>query len=157
VHRLIAAEIVGYMISIVTLGLTLGPATHAAPGLLMVLRLAAGVYLVVLALRLWRQEGPGLVSARSAVGPAQIFVATLLNPKAVILALGVVPFGAAYTRVYLLALCLLIILTALVWIAAGVRLGKAVEWRGWGWIVPRLSAIGVGTFALLFLYAAISY
>lgn len=50
-------------------------------------------YLLWLAVRLWQRGGDTL--ARGAlVTPGQVFVTTLLNPKALVFALGIVPFGA---------------------------------------------------------------
>ena len=87
--------------------------------------------------------------------PKHVFVATLLNPKAIVFALGIVPFGVAHVWAYMLALLPLIIFTALVWITAGAQLGKVADWRGWRWAIPRLSAAGIGTFAVIFLFAAL--
>ena len=49
----------GYTISILTLGLVLGPVVAGAPVLAGALRVAVGIYLLLLALRLWRRRPVG--------------------------------------------------------------------------------------------------
>ena len=90
---LIAAESVGYSVSILTLGLVLGPVVAGAPVLAGALRMAVGTYLLALALRLWRHGAADLATG-AVMTPRQGFVTTVLNPKAIVFALGVVPFGA---------------------------------------------------------------
>ena len=89
---LVQAEAAGYLIAILTLGLVLGPVVAASPLLATGLRLAVGSYLLLLAVRLWRRGGAALVEG-GVVTPRQVFTTTLLNPKALVFALGVVPFG----------------------------------------------------------------
>lgn len=149
---LIAAEAAGYIIAILTLGLALGPVMAAMPALATALRLAVGGYLLVLAWRLWRRGGAAL-AAGAVVTLRQVFVTTLLNPKAIVFALGVVPFGAG-PRVwpaYMLGFVLLLATVATGWIAAGAMLGGTAGRRGWGGAVPRVGAAAVGCFAVLLL------
>ncbi len=149
---LIAAEAAGYTIAILTLGLILGPVVAGAPLLAGALRAAVGVYLLLLALRLWRRGGAALATG-AVVTPRQVFVTTLLNPKAIVFALGIVPFGASagVWPAYFLGFLLLLVTVATAWIAAGAILGGAAGRRGWGGAVPRVGAAAVGSFALLLL------
>jgi threonine/homoserine/homoserine lactone efflux protein len=151
---LIAAEAAGYTISILTLGLVLGPAVATSPLLAGALRAAVGVYLLSLALRLWRRGETALVTG-TVVTPRQVFVTTLLNPKAIVFALGVVPFGAGRDvwPPYMLGFLLLLISVAVAWIAAGAMLGRVASRRGWDGAVPRVGAAAVGSFAVLLLVA----
>jgi threonine/homoserine/homoserine lactone efflux protein len=151
---LIAAEAAGYTLAILTLGLVLGPMVAGAPLLATALRVAVGVYLLSLALQLWRRGGATL-AAGAVVTPRQIFVTTLLNPKAVVFALGVVPFGAGrgVWPPYMLGFLLLLVLVAAAWIAAGAMLGGAAGRSGWSEAVPRVGAAAVGSFAVLLLVA----
>ncbi len=148
---LVGAEAAGYLLAICTLGLVIGPAVMAAPALGVVLRLAVGAWLLVMAWRLWHR-GAALVAARTAVVTwRQVFVVTLLNPKAIILALAVVPFGAAPVLPYLIGFCLLTALVALAWISAGALLGHvATAARGHA-VVPRVGAAVISVFGLLLL------
>jgi threonine/homoserine/homoserine lactone efflux protein len=149
---LITAEAAGYTISILTLGLVLGPIVAGAPLLAAALRVAVGLYLLLLALRLWRRSGVAMASG-AVVTPRQVFVTTLLNPKAIVFALGVVPFeaGRSVWPPYMLGFLLLLVSVAAAWIAAGAMLGGAAGRRGWGGAVPRIGAAAVGTFGVLLL------
>jgi threonine/homoserine/homoserine lactone efflux protein len=149
---LIPAEAAGYTISILTLGLILGPLLAGAPGLVMAMRAAIGAYLLWLAVRLWRRGGAALALG-TVVTPAQVFVTTLLNPKAIIFALGIIPFGAGRVWPYMLGFLAMLACVALGWIAAGSLLGGAAHRRGWGGVVPRVGAAAVGTFAAILLIA----
>lgn len=149
---LIPAEAAGYTISILTIGLLLGPILAGAPGLGLAMRLAVGAYLLWLAIGLWRRGGAALALGR-AVTPAQVFVTTLLNPKAIIFALGIIPFGAGRVWPYMLGFLALLACVALAWIGVGTALGGAAHRRGWGGVVPRVGAAAVGTFAAILLIA----
>ncbi|WP_149538009.1 LysE family translocator [Siccirubricoccus phaeus] len=149
---LMLGEAAGYTISILTLGLLLGPAMAAAPLLAAALRVAVGLYLLLLALRLWRHGGAVLATG-AVVMPRQVFVTTLLNPKAIVFALGILPFGAgpAVWPLYMLGFLPLLATVAMAWIIVGTVLGSAAGRRGWGGAVPRLGAAAIGGFAVLLL------
>ena len=151
---LIPAEAAGYTIAVLTLGLALGPVVAGAPLLAGALRASVGAYLLFLALRLWRRGGAALATG-AVVAPRQVFVTTLLNPKAIIFALGVVPFGAGrgVWPPYMLGFLGLLAAVAAAWIAAGALLGGAAGRRGWGGAVPRVGAAAVGSFAVPLLVA----
>ncbi|TCI00817.1 lysine transporter LysE [Roseococcus sp. SYP-B2431] len=149
---LIPAEAAGYTLSILTLGLLLGPILAGAPALAFAMRMAVGAYLLWLAIRLWRRGGAALALGRVVTAP-QVFVTTLLNPKAIIFALGIVPFGAGRVWPYMLGFLALLTCVALGWITAGAVLGGAARRRGWGGLVPRVGAAAVGTFAAILLIA----
>jgi threonine/homoserine/homoserine lactone efflux protein len=151
---LILAEAAGYTISILALGLALGPVMAGSPLLAGALRTVVGAYLLLLALRLWRRGGM-TVSTEVVVTPRQVFVTTLLNPKAIVFALGVVPFeaGRSVWLPYMLGFLMLLASVAAVWITVGATLGGAAGRRGWSGVVPRVGAAAVGSFALLMLVA----
>ncbi len=149
---LIPAEAAGYSVAILTLGLVLGPVVAASPVLATTLRVVVGLYLLLLAVRLWRHGGliqPG----QALVTPRQVFVTTLLNPKAIVFALGVVPFGAPAVWPYLLGFLLMLGAVAFCWIALGAALGGVAGRRGWAGVVPRLGAAAVGSFAVMIVMA----
>ncbi|MBB3769786.1 threonine/homoserine/homoserine lactone efflux protein [Angulomicrobium tetraedrale] len=150
---LVPAEAAGYLIAISAIsaiGLALGPVVAAAPMLALGLRLMVGLYLLFVAWKLWRGAGlpiagPGLVT------PGRIFLTTLLNPKAIVFALGVVPFNAPAWPGYLMAFALLTATVALGWIALGALLGHAADAAGRASLVPRLGAAVVSAFAVMLL------
>ena len=151
---LIPAEAAGYTISVLTLGLALGPVMAGAPLLDGALRTAVGAYLLLLALRLWRR-GEAALPTGAIVTPTQVFLTTLLNPKAIVFALGILPFGAGRDvwPLYMLGFLLLLVSVAAAWIATGMMLGGAADRRGWDLAVPRIGAAAVGSFAVLLLVA----
>ena len=149
---LIAAEAAGYTLAILTIGLLLGPVLAGAPLLAMALRIAVGAYLLLLAVRLWRRGGAALATG-VVIMPRQVFVTTLLNPKAIVFALGILPFaaGPGVWPPYMLGFLALLVAVAIAWITAGALLGAAAGRRGWGRAVPRVGAAAVGGFAVVML------
>jgi threonine/homoserine/homoserine lactone efflux protein len=145
---LVPAEAAGYLTTILTVGLLLSPAVASSPVLAGVLRASVGTYLVLLAVRLWRRGGT-VLTADLVVTPTQVFLTTLLNPKALVFALGVVPFGAPPVWPYLLGFVLLLVSVATGWIALGALLGRTAAERGRDHVVPRVGAAAVGTFGTL--------
>lgn len=149
---LIPAEAAGYLIAISVIGYGLGPAVAASPVLGLALRLAVGAYLVTLAWKLWRgARRPALVAG--IVTPARVFLTTLVNPKAIVLALGVLPLQTEQGLAYLLAFACLVAGVALGWIGFGVLLGRAVEATACEGLVPRVGAAVIGAFAVALLTA----
>lgn len=144
---LIPAETAGYLCAICALGFVLGPGIAAVPAATIGLRGAIAAYLAALAWRMWRAPGPA-ETAGAPIGPRTLFTATLLNPKAVVFAFGVIPFGAADVALYLGGFLVLATAAALAWVAAGAALGQAAG-RGGRALVGRLSAVAVGGFAAM--------
>ncbi|MFO1070517.1 MAG: LysE family transporter [Geminicoccaceae bacterium] len=151
---LIAAEMAGYSLAILVLGLGLGPVAMAVPLLAAALRVLVGLYLLVLAWRLWRRGGADLATD-ALVTPRQVFVTTALNPKAIVFALGIIPFaaGPGVWPPYMLGFLLLLVPVAAAWIAAGALLGGAAGRLRWSAAVPRAGAVAIGGFAVLLLVA----
>lgn len=149
---LIPAETTGYLIAISVIGLAFGPVVAASPLLALGLRLMVGLYLIHVAWKLWR--GAGLpVAGAALVTPARIFITTLLNPKAIVFALGVVPFGAPTWPGYLAAFAGLAAMVALGWIGFGALLERAAGAAGRPGLVPRIGAAVVSAFAVMLLTA----
>lgn len=144
---LVPAEALGYLISILAIGLALGPVIASTPAVATGLRLAVGTYLAWLAVKLWRRGAVDLSVAP--VTARQVFLTTLLNPKALVLALGVIPFGTPGWWPYLLGFLGLLAGVAMGWIALGAALGRAAGAVGRAGLVPRLGAAAVGGFAVV--------
>lgn len=148
---LIPAETAGYLISISAIGYLLGPIVAASPTFGLALRLAVGAYLLHVAWQLW--HGAGAAGAAGVVTPGRVFLTTLLNPKAIVFALGIVPLGAPGGWVYLLAFAGFTGSVALGWIGAGVLMGRAATAAGRSGLVPRVGAAAVSAFAVLLMTA----
>lgn len=148
--RLVPAEAVAFVIAILAIGTLLRPLLLHLPWLAPLLRLGVGAYLFVLAVGLWRNKAAAL-AAGPLVGQRQVFVATLLNPKAIVFALGIVPFGAPALWRYLVGFVLLMSVAATAWIGLGATLGAAADRGGRSHLVPRFGAATVAAFAVILM------
>ena len=148
---LIPAEGAGYLVAILALGLVVGPVAAASPPVAAALRTLVGAYLLLLAVRLWRLGGVPEAPGGRTITPRQVFVTTLLNPKAIVFAGGVVPFGAPRLWPYLVGFLGLTAVVATAWIGLGVALGKGAGLSGRRALVPRLAASLVAGFAVLLI------
>lgn len=90
---LLAAELCGYLVGVGGWRLLGEGLLRAAPQLGAALKLLVAAYLLWLAWKLWRHAGETTAGPR-AVGPLQVFGATLLNPKGAVFAFGVFPHFA---------------------------------------------------------------
>ncbi len=147
------AELAGYMAAIHLLAFALGPMVQATSAKIL-LRLGLGLYLLWLALRLWRSDAALL--PRQTVTPTKVFIVTLLNPKALVFAFVVLPplaGGWSAARPQLLALTAMILAASLSWIGLGAALaqGRMMHPR---WIA-RVGAIVLAGFALLLALSAL--
>lgn len=111
--RLIPAEVAAYLAVVVPLALLGAQLPAAARPMISVV---AGVWVGVLAVRLWRaqgyRDGQGSVTARG------VFTTTLLNPKALVFGLVLVP-GAPALPPALAGFVALVALVAAGWAVAG--------------------------------------
>ena len=96
---LLLGELAGYLIVVVPLATIAGSLLEGRPALAIALRLAAALWVLFLAIRLWRvsavQKSP---DSASPVTIGQVFVTTLLNPKAPIIGLVIMPHGPRAPR-----------------------------------------------------------
>ena len=141
---LLTAELGGYLITVGLAGFLLRPVIAAYPAIGVTLKLAVSLYLVHAALRLWRRAGNREVR-HNAVTWSTVFVTTLLNPKGLILALAIVPFGHAEVAPYLAGFAVLVPAIGALWLVAGRLVGAAAGSRRH--LVPRLSAVALAGFA----------
>lgn len=116
---LIPAEVAGYLSAVLPLML-LGAALMArVPSAQPVITVIASLWVAVLAVRLFRLPKPGVPHAH--VDTKMVFVTTLLNPKALIFGLVLLPGPQAPTHVAIFLS--LVILVAAGWAATGASLG----------------------------------
>ncbi|CAB3733475.1 hypothetical protein R8871_05963 [Paraburkholderia graminis C4D1M] len=156
---LIAAELAGYLVAISVWGRFLAQAAHALPWLPALLRVAAGTYIAWLAVDMWRAAVALPDSTQKASGTLRLFIATLLNPKALLFAGTIFPAAAfvlwpAYLLSMLIFACLLAPI-ALAWIAFGAALGRGKL----GWLDPakiqRGASVVLGVFSLTLAWSAL--
>jgi threonine/homoserine/homoserine lactone efflux protein len=125
---LLGAEVSGYLLAISVLQGIFGPAIGTLPAVEAGLRVVVALYLVYLALKLWRHGGTEIGSA----GPVtfvRVFVTTFLNPKGLIFAFTLLPQGQPFPVLlpWIAALALVIPIMGGFWIAAGVSLRKGFK------------------------------
>ena len=143
------AELTGYFSAVLVIGVLIGPALMTYPSLSLALRLVAAAYLLASAFRMWRAEGLGA----NAIAPSScaLLCTTLFNPKAIIIALVLMPTGwgeAPLAALPVLAtVCACIFGISVLWLGLGVALRHSLAKLGAERSVNRLSALilaGVG-------------
>lgn len=135
--HLVVSETLGYLISITTLALVIGPIVRESHDLSVALRIGCAAFLLYSAWKLWR-EGAAAISSDKPVSFRRVLIATTLNPKGVVFAFVIVPYLAdghiERAAPYLAALAAMIGLVGGAWIAGGAALragaGAALN-AGW--------------------------
>lgn len=131
--QLIPAEAFGYIIAITFWGILIGKIAVYLPVLPQILKLFSAAYILYLAIKLWRTaevtENLDQVSIRA----RELFLATLLNPKALLFASAIFPVivwkSSQYYVVYMLVFLSLLIPIAFLWTFIGTLLGtKNSRW-----------------------------
>jgi threonine/homoserine/homoserine lactone efflux protein len=125
--KLTAAELAGYLVSISVWGHFLAHAANSLTWLPTLVRTLCCLYIAYLALRMWRTAVAFSSAPQATVGLRTLFVATLLNPKAILFAGTIFPATAfAAWSAYLQAMAIfaaLLIPIGLAWIMFGAALG----------------------------------
>jgi threonine/homoserine/homoserine lactone efflux protein len=156
---LIAAELVGYLLSISAWGHFLFHAARTLPWLPSILRVAAALYIAWLAIDMWRRAVALPDSAQLSTGVRTLLIATLLNPKGLLFAGTIFPAAAfAQWPAYLLCVsifgCLLVPI-GLAWIAFGAALaGNRLRWLDPA-KMQRGASIVLGVFSLSLTWSAL--
>lgn len=136
------AVLAAYVLSICLARLVLEPVLAAHPALARLTRAGIGLYVLWLAFRLWSstmRRASGV-----AVGPGEVFLATLFNPKGFILAFVVLPQGGWEIWPYAVATAVVILAASATWGAMGATVAQLA---GTGSrLAPRLSALALGLF-----------
>jgi threonine/homoserine/homoserine lactone efflux protein len=150
---LLAGELGGYLVAVFAIRLVLEPVLENFPLVGRGLKIAVALYLVYLAARLWLHRSKPVSERRVVTVPA-VFVTTLLNPKAIIFALSVLPFGHPVFAAYLAAFALSVVTAGLLWIAIGATTGSVAGGRLAAW-VPVVAALALLVFAGLIGWSAV--
>ena len=148
---LLVAELGGYLISIAVLRIVLGPVIAAQPVVGIVLKVAVAAYLAWIAVALWRRSealtGEGAVSLRA------VFVTTLLNPKALVFAFGIIPTDHPELAAYVATFALTVPVVGAGWILIGRAIG-AVSGEKHAAVVRRVASVALVGFAALLVRSA---
>ncbi|AWI55846.1 LysE family translocator [Sinorhizobium fredii] len=118
---LLLGELAGYLTVIVPVAVLAAPLLSAHPAIGLVLKLAAAGWILFMAHALWTMKAHGAGERPIATG--QVFVTTLLNPKALIIALVIMPqVGLQAMLPWLLGFAMLTLGAGSLWIATGTLL-----------------------------------
>jgi threonine/homoserine/homoserine lactone efflux protein len=147
---LLLAELAGYLIAVEAIRLLLGPVIVAYAPVGVILKVAVSIYLVTVAVRLWRRPAGATAGGRT-VSFANVFTTTLLNPKGLIFALTIIPQQAPGLLGYFAAFAAEVLVFGFAWIAAGAGLGLVAGTRSGA--LPKLAS---GALVLFAGYIAVS-
>jgi threonine/homoserine/homoserine lactone efflux protein len=139
---LLAAELCGYLLAIALLRLALGPIVNDIPVAAVVLRVAVTVYILCLAVMLWR------VNVReqrngAPVTFSHVLITTLFNPKAIVFAFLLLPLQAGLFELlpWLAVIALQIVTAGAAWVTLGATLGRGARQLGHPDLVTRTGAV----------------
>ena len=138
-------ELAAYMTTVVPLSIWGQNWLEATPKLRLILTLTAAVWVAVLAVRLWRHATRAEAQGAPGVTALQVGVTTLLNPKALVFGLVLIPSGPdVVAGLWLFAA--LVIVVSLAWLWLGARLAGRYQP-----LVNRGGAVWLGVLAALLL------
>jgi threonine/homoserine/homoserine lactone efflux protein len=150
--KLTGAEAGGYLVSITLWGRFLAQATQTLPWLPPVVRMACGLYIAWLAVRMWQAAAALDTDPPASFDMRDLFVATLLNPKGILFGGTIFPVAAftslqAYLQAMVTFLMVLVPIGSL-WIAFGAQVAA----DRLGWLKPvhvqRCASVVLGVFSL---------
>lgn len=140
--HLLVAELCGYLLAIALLRLALGPIVNDIPIAAMVLRVAVTIYILCLAVMLWR------VNTREQRDGApvmfgHVLLTTLLNPKAMVFAFLLLPLQAGLLELlpWLAVIALQIVMAGAAWVTLGATLGRGAHRLGHPDLITRTGAV----------------
>ena len=143
--HLLAGELTGYLIAIGLIRWVLGPVFAAYPPLGVALKIVVAAYLVWVAVRLWRRGATQGGPARE-VTLGGVFLTTLLNPKALIFAVSIIPPEHPDLVWFIAGFAALVVTVGFGWIVIGGSLGAAAG-QGRAGLVGRAASVALAGFA----------
>ncbi|ENX41337.1 LysE family translocator [Acinetobacter sp. NIPH 2100] len=158
--KLIPAEVIGYFIAITTWGFLLESVSHYVPWLPPLIKLLSATFIIYLAIRLWITSTKELDLNQPSISSKALFVATLLNPKALLFASAIFPHTAWLNLheyvVHMGTFLALITPIAFLWIAFGsILISNKISWLNQR-NLQRSAAFVLTFFAMPLAYSAIS-
>jgi threonine/homoserine/homoserine lactone efflux protein len=152
---LIPAEVNGYVVSVGVLLLVIRPIADSFHLVSLILRVTSASYLVYLAWALWC---PYQRSASGIVGFRQVFLTTLLNPKALVFAFLIFPEQRLWDD-SLLPFFGLFVATSTIcctgWLAVGAAIGRQSGRFVTPQVLQRGAALVIGCFAATLLVSVL--
>lgn len=150
---LLAAEIAGYLSSILPVGFLLGQWIERTPRFAAALKLVAATYLLLLAVRTWRV---GTETATGAPSFRRVLLTTFLNPKALIFALVIIPTSAPNAGLYVAAFAAIVPMIGSSWIVFGSMAGRALGGSRAPLVVRSVTCLALACFSVLLIVKAVA-
>ena len=144
---LLVGELTGYLAAILAIRLALEP-FFENPVISIGFKVVVALYLAFTAIRLWKVP---VATSRSVVKTRNVFATTLLNPKAFIFAIGVIPNDAAHVAPYFAGFSACVVTVGFLWLVFGQVAGAQ-----FGLLVPRIASVALGGFASLIIVSIVS-
>jgi threonine/homoserine/homoserine lactone efflux protein len=144
--KLLLAEAGGYMSVVLPVAILAAPLLDGRPWIAITIKSVAAAWVLFMAYKLWTRGGSS--AQGSVVSLRTMYVTTLLNPKAMIVGLVLIPHGTAATVLPWAALFLLaLVLIAVTWISAGALTNFASSDRSVLPVMCRVAAICLVVFS----------
>ncbi|QRY66625.1 threonine transporter RhtB [Ensifer sp. PDNC004] len=144
---LLTGELGGYLAVIIPAVALLAPFLAAHPNLGLALRLIAACWVLYLAYALWTTDAER--SEGVVISTRQVFVTTLLNPKALIVALVLLPqTGLVAVWPWIAGFSLLVVAAGSTWIGAGALLVQISKGLSASHLPRRIAAICLTLFSV---------
>lgn len=150
--RLIPAELAGYFLTVVPLTLVGAAVLDAQDGLRSAVTLAAGVWVAILAVKLWRV--PEAVLDGRSVGARELFITTALNPKALIFGLVLLP-SPDRLAVNLALFAALIVVVAALWAGVGAVLRQGTGQPRALMVLRRLASVWLAAISVALVWRVV--
>lgn len=153
--KLVLAEAAGYMSVVLPVAILAAPILDGRPWIAIAMKSVAAAWVLFIAFKLWtRGSSP---AEGSIVSMRAMYLTTLLNPKAMIVGLVLIPHGTAakvlpWALIFLLAL----VLIAVAWISAGALTRIVSSGGSILTVMCRIAAICLVVFSGVMLQSAAS-
>lgn len=113
---LISAVLLAYLAIIVPVSGIAAPLLHGHPTIASIVKLISAIWVLYLALKLW---APARSGGRNRLSLGPLFITTLLNPKAVIIGLSLVPAVQAGVPAAMATFACCVAVTSAIWLGLG--------------------------------------
>jgi len=148
---LLAGELGGYNTAILAIRTLFEPLIERSAVGPVAARLAASACLLLLAAKLWRMQ-PN--SRAAPVSLPAVFFTTLLNPKALVFALFIIPLQAPSVLPYIVAFSALVVVIGASWIAIGSTIREVTEQK-YRTAIPKVAAVALVAFATVLVVSQV--
>ncbi len=127
---LILAENLGYLVTLIPLVAFAGPLLADHPVAATLLKLCSAAWVTMLAMKLWVTPLGAVEMERGVISFRQVFITTMLNPKALIFGIVLLPNGGLLeTAPRLFAFAAIVAVVASFWLSAGASLLRLASRR----------------------------